>query len=170
MENIFNTAILPPNEEQRLENLKKYKIFGTQPEVIFKQLAAVTATLLKVPVAMINFVDKDSVWTKADQKGESGRITARSRSLCALAILNDQITVFEDATKDPSLIVNPWIAGYFDLRFYAAAPITTNEGFNIGAVCVVDKIKRTFSFREQKKLEWIAAVVRAELEKRTDID
>ncbi|PTT01746.1 serine/threonine protein kinase [Pedobacter sp. HMWF019] len=170
MENIFNTAILPPNEEQRLENLKKYKIFGTQSEVIFNQLAAVTATLLKVPVAMINFVDKDNVWTKADQKGESGKITARSMSLCSLAILNDHITVFEDAVKDPFLMVNPWLAGHLDLRFYAAAPITTSEGFNIGAVCIVDKTKRTFNSREQKKLEWIAAVVRAELEKRTDVE
>lgn len=170
MEKILNTAFLPPNEEQRLENLKKYKIFGTQSEIIFNQLAAITATLLRVPVAMINFVDKENVWTKADQKGENGQITARGRSLCALAILNDHITVFEDAAKDPFLMINPILAGRFDLRFYAAAPITTSEGFNIGAVCIIDKTRRTFSSKEQKKLEWIAAVVRAELEKRTDPD
>jgi len=72
LENTFGRNIIPQNEEARLENLKKYKILYTKSEPIFDQLAAVAATMLKVPLAMINFVDKDHVWTKADQRGDSG--------------------------------------------------------------------------------------------------
>ncbi|MHA4894350.1 GAF domain-containing protein [Pedobacter sp. PWIIR3] len=160
------TDLVPLNEEERLENLKKYKIIYTKPEPIFDQLAAIAATLLDAPVAMINFVDRHTVWTKANQKGESGMESERESSLCSLAILNQKVTVFEDLQKEISILTNPMIAGEHGFRFYAAAPITTDEGFNVGSVCVVDKTSRAFHVEEQKKLEWVASMVRAEMNKR----
>ena len=166
MENTFGRNIIPQDEEERLENLKKYKILYTKSEPIFDQLAAVAATMLKVPMAMINFVDKDHVWTKADQLGDSGHEVERGTSLCSLAILKGEVTVFEDALAEPCLMSNPLVAGEFGLRFYAAVPITTVEGFNIGAVCIVDKKTRTFSAEDRKKLEWVAKMVQVEIDKR----
>lgn len=157
---------MPPNEEQRLLNLNKYKILYTTSEPIFDQLAAVAATMLNVPVAMINFVDRHKVWTKADQNGQSGLEIERHSCLCALAILQGGVTIFEDVTKETHLISSPPIAGEFGLKFYAAAPITTPEGFNVGCVCINDRIARTFSCSEQRKLEWIADMVSIELYKR----
>lgn len=155
-----------PNEAGRIENLKKYKILYTKPEPVFDQLAAIAATMLDAPVAMINFVDCDKVWTKANQNGESGMEVDRTTSLCALAILNDKVTVFDDLQKEISKISNPMVAGESGFRFYAAAPITTDEGFNVGSVCVVDKTSRAFSVDEQSKLEWVAVLVRREMNKR----
>ena len=166
MENTFGRNIIPQNEEARLENLKKYKILYTKSEAIFDQLAAVTATMLKVPLAMINFVDKDHVWTKADQQGDFGSEVERGTSLCSLAILRDELTVFEDALAEPCLMSNPLVVGEFGLRFYAAVPITTSEGFNIGAVCIVDKKVRKFTPEDRKKLEWVAQLIHLEIEKR----
>ncbi|KIO77706.1 serine/threonine protein kinase [Pedobacter lusitanus] len=166
MENTFGRNIIPQNEEERLENLKKYKILYTKSEPIFDQLAAVAATMLKVPLAMINFVDKDHVWTKADQQGDWGTEVERGTSLCSLAILKGEVTVFEDALAEPCLMSNPLVVGEFGLRFYAAVPITTAEGFNIGAVCIVDKKIRTFTPQDRKKLEWIAQLIQIEIEKR----
>jgi len=157
---------IPPNEEQRLQNLNKYKILYTTSEPIFDQLAAVAATMLNVPVAMINFVDRHKVWTKADQNGQAGLEIERHSCLCALTILQGGVTIFEDVTKEAHLISSPPIAGEFGLKFYAAAPITTPEGFNVGCVCINDRIARTFSSSEQRKLEWIAAMVSVEMHKR----
>lgn len=166
MENTFGRDIIPQNEAERLENLKKYKILYTKSEPIFDQLAAVAATMLDVPMAMINFVDKDQVWTKADQHGEAGNEVERGTSLCSLAILRADLTVFEDTLKEPCLISNPLVAGEFGLRFYAAAPLSTPEGFNIGAICIVGKEPRKFSADDQRKLEWVARQVETEIRKR----
>lgn len=166
LENTFGRNIIPQNEEERLENLKKYKILYTKSEPIFDQLAAVAATMLKVPLAMINFVDKDHVWTKANQRGDSGDEVERGTSLCSLAILKGEVTVFENALLEPCLMSNPLVVGEFGLRFYAAVPITTSEGFNIGAVCIVDKKVRSFTPRDREKLEWIAQLIQIEIEKR----
>ena len=167
MENIFGSSIIPKNEEERLENLKKYKVLYTQTEPIFNQLAASAATILGVPIAMINFVDKDNVWTKAAKDGEEiNTDVERGSSLCSLAILNDSVTVIEDFHLAPSLLSNPLIAGESGFRFYAAAPIKTSEGFNIGVVCVLDKEARKFTAEDKYKLESIADTIRIEIEGR----
>lgn len=169
VEKKLGNAVVPSDESARLENLKKYKILYTKTEPIFDQLAALTATMMNTPIAMINFVDEHKVWTKANQNGESGLEVPRSISLCSLAILNDHVTVYENTIVDPCLICDPVIAGEFGMRFYAAAAITTNEGFKVGAVCIVDKKPREFSAEDARKLEMIALMVRNEMNKRVGI-
>lgn len=166
LENTFGRSIIPDDEQERLENLKKYKILYTRSEPVFDQLAAAAATLFNVPIAMINFVDKDLVWTKSGQGTEFGSQVGRGTSLCALAILKDDITVFENTLTEPFLLSNPLVAAESGLRFYAAAPITTTEGFNIGVVCIVDHKPRKFTEEDQKKLEWISGRVEEEILKR----
>lgn len=156
------------NEEARLENLKKYKILYTKTEPYFDQLAAITATMMNTPIAMINFVDRDIVWTKADQHGRVGKEMERGVSLCSLAILNESVTVFEDLIQNPVLVSNPMFVGESGLRFYAAAAITTNEGFRVGSVCIVDKNPRVFSEEDRRKLERMALLVRLEMNRRIE--
>ncbi|ALL04515.1 serine/threonine protein kinase [Pedobacter sp. PACM 27299] len=169
MENNLGGVLVSSNEEARLENLKKYKILYTKTEPYFDQLAAITATMMNTPIAMINFVDKDVVWTKADQHGQAGKEIERGSSLCSLAILNESVTVYEDLIQNPALVSNPLYLGESGLRFYAAAAITTNEGFRVGAVCIVDKKPRVFGEEDRKKLEKIALMVRLEMNKRIGI-
>jgi GAF domain-containing protein len=158
--------IIPDNERQRLESLKKYDILYAQSEPIFDELAALSAMIFEMPIAMINFVDKDRVWTKASQDGESGLNIERGTSLCSLAILRNEVTVFADALQERCLLSNPFIAGEHGLRFYAAAPIGSKEGFNIGVVCIVDRKPRDFGPEDQAKLQSIAHMVELEIEKR----
>jgi len=80
--------------------------------------------------------------------------------------LKDEVTVYENALVEPCLMSNPLVVGEFGLRFYAAVPITTSEGFNIGAICIVDKKVRPFTPQDRKKLEWVAKLIQIEIEKR----
>jgi len=166
LENTFGRNIIPQNEKERLENLEKYRILYTRSEPVFDQLAALAASTLNMPAAMINFVDKNNVWTKASQEGETGLNIERGTSLCSLAILKDQVTVFEDTLQEPCLLSNPLIAGEHGFRFYAAAPVVTKEGFNIGVVCVIDRKPRVFELKDQQQLESVARMVESEIEKR----
>ena len=166
MENKLGMNLIPLNEEERLENLKKYNILYTQSEPVFDQIAAGVATAFDMPIALINFVDKDNVWTKADQEAKGGGKWERGSSLCSLAILKDSVTVIEDTLTEPMLLSNPWMAAEHGLRFYAAAPIKTSENFNLGVVCIMDKVARKFTPEDQDKLESIARLITLEIEKR----
>jgi GAF domain-containing protein len=166
LENTFGRNIIPDNEAERLENLKKYNILYSKAEPAFDELAILAATTFNVPLAMVNFVDKESVWTKTKHGAEADEDVERGTSICSLAILNDCVTVFENTLAEPQLMSNPLVAGEFGLRFYAAAPITTSDGFNIGVICILDQEPRKFSDSDQKQLELLATRVREEIEKR----
>lgn len=160
--------IITPNDLEREENLRNYHVVFTKPEPVFDQLAALAATLLDVPLAMINFVDRDSVW--AQQENNDAGALEPSKSMCSLAVLKGREEDFQKATEDLSLISNPLIAGEHGIKFYAAAPITTQEGFHVGTVCIVDRQPRAFGEEDKKKLSWIASMVQLEMSKRTSVN
>lgn len=154
------------DEKCGLENLKRYKILYTRSEPIFDQLAAYTATMLNTPIAVINFVNKESVWTNSAQQPIATSKPQKENNLCALAIINESANAFEKIAEHPCLLSNALIAGELGMQFYAAVPITTDEGFNVGTVCIVDRKRRTFSTEEKEQLEWVAFMVRKEMNKR----
>jgi GAF domain-containing protein len=166
MENTFGIPIIPENEKGRLENLHSYDILDTRSEGPFNNVASIAAHMFKTPMAFVSFVDESRVWFKANVGLESVSETPRGVSLCSLAILNNEPTVFHNTVEESCLLANPLVAGEFGMRFYAAAPIKTPEGFNIGAVCVVDKEPREFSVGDQRVLEHLASIVMDELKLR----
>ncbi|KQT18126.1 hypothetical protein ASG31_05170 [Chryseobacterium sp. Leaf404] len=70
--------------------------------------------------------------------------TNRGKSLCALAVLDKNVTVFEDALKESCLLSNPDVTGDFGLRFYAGAPLISDDGHLIDTLCIIDEKSRTF--------------------------
>ena len=61
-------------------------------------------------------------------------------------------TIFEVALKEPCLLANPLVSDSFGMRFYVGAPISTEDGYAIATVCVVDKEPRAFSEPEKHML------------------
>jgi hypothetical protein len=59
-------------------------------------------------------------------------------SLCAHAILQDQVLEIHDAQTDPCLAANPLVTGAPGIRLYAGAPLTSLGGQIVGALCMID--------------------------------
>lgn len=163
MENTFGVSIIPENESARLANLRHYGIVDTVSEGSFNNVASIAAHMFKTPMAFVSFVEESRVWFKANVGLEGVQETPRGVSLCSLAILNNEPTVFQNTLDASCLMANPLVAGEFGMRFYAGAPIKTPEGHNIGAVCVVDKEPRLFSDADQRVLTHLASIVMDEL-------
>ena len=152
MNNTFGIPIIPVNDELRLKALDSYGILNTLPEGFFNNLARILAKTFDTPIALISLVGRDEVFFKANVGMPGVTNVDRGVSLCSLAILSEEPTIFEDATKEPCLLANPLVAGEFGLKFYAGAPIISPDGYNIGTICVVDKKPRTFSEMDQELL------------------
>ena len=166
MNEILTTTTRPKNETTRLEKLKTYKILDTQPEHPFNKIAVEACQLLETPIAIISLVDKYRVWYKASVGMDSTKEVPRDDSLCSLVVLQDKVTIINDAIQDPCLLANPFVAGDFGLKFFAGAPIITPDGFRLGGVCVIDKKPREFSVANQQVLQDLASRAMHEIKKR----
>ncbi|MBB2145722.1 PAS domain-containing protein [Pedobacter sp. LMG 31464] len=166
IENTFGKNIIPANDPQRLVALKRYRIMDSPSEESFDNIVRLCTQIFEVPISLVSLVDAERVFFKANVGMGNAKEANRGKSLCALAVLDPEVTVFEDALKEPCLIANPNVAGEFGLRFYAGAPLTTHDGFLIGTLCVIDKTPRIFSKKERQILAGMAAAIMDQIELR----
>ena len=154
---------LSPNEAERLAAVRRYDILDSPPDGAFDRITAVAARRLGVPIAIISIIDEDRIWFKSHHGLPVEQID-REPGLCASAILSDVPYILEDARADPRSLANPLVAGDFGLRFYAAVPLTTSDGHNVGTLCVIDKEPRPIDEDQIEDLKDLASVVMDQLE------
>lgn len=153
----------PSQEAQRIEVLKKYEILDTPPDRSFDKFTQLAAELLEVPVAIISLVDTDRIWFKSSHGLEIQEI-GREAGLCSTAILSDKPYVVEDALTDTQARANSLVTGDVGLRFYAAIPLKTSEGCNLGTFCVIDKKPGKLTPGKERILQTLADLVMRQME------
>ena len=158
-------ALLPENELERLAALRRYRILDTPPDGAFDHITEVAASLFRVPVAIVSLVDHDRIWFKSHHGLEAQQVE-RDAGLCASAILSPNVYHLCDAIHDSRALANPLVAGSLGLRFYAAAPLRTHDGFNLGTLCVIDRQPRELAPAEAEMLTKLAALVMDQMELR----
>ena len=155
-------------EKERLKVLNRYEILDTPPDGNFDMLTSLASRVFNVPIAIISLVDTDRIWFKSHHGLDIQQI-GRDPGLCASAILSEEIYIIEDARNDPRTLANPLVAGDFGLKFYAAAPLTTRDGYQLGTFCIIDKRQRYINEDQKKILRDLAQVVMDELELRLEV-
>ena len=155
--------ILPPDEARRMAAVRRYDILDSPPDGAFDRITALAARRFGVPIAIVSIVDEDRIWFKSHH-GLPVQQIDREPGLCASAILGDMPYLIEDASIDPRSLANPLVAGDFGLRFYAAVPLTTSDGHNLGTLCVIDREPRAVTQEQIDDLKDLASVVMDQLE------
>lgn len=145
--------------------VRRYDILDTPPDGAFDRVTAIAARRFGVPISIISIVDHDRIWFKSHH-GLAVEQIDRAPGLCASAILSQDPHILTDSSVDPRSLANPLVAGDFGLRFYAGVPLTTNDGFNLGTLCVIDKSPRTVDDDLIEELKDLASVVMDQLELR----
>ncbi|BAZ10542.1 multi-sensor hybrid multi-kinase [Calothrix sp. NIES-4071] len=163
---IATTAPLPANEPERLEALRRYNILDTPPEVAFDRITSLAARLFNMPITLVSLVDESRGWFKSAY-GFEMREVRRDTTICSFALLSNEVLVIPDTRQDNRLACNPFVLSDPGLRFYAGAPLLTQDGFNLGTLCLLDTKPRDALSNDQKAvLTDLAAMVMDELELR----
>lgn len=153
-------------EEDRFEELHRYAVLDSEPEVAFERVVKLTQLIFKSPFVLITFVDKDRQWFKASCGVETCETNLAS-SFCTYTIRNDEVMVVLDAKQDDRFVDMPVVTGPPYYRFYAGAPLKTPKGHNLGTLCILDRVPHAeFSAEAKATLTDLAAVVVSELELR----
>jgi PAS domain S-box-containing protein len=156
-------APLPENEEARLEVLRRYAILDTFPEQAFDDLTRLAALICDTPIALVSLVDQDRQWFKS-KIGFEDKETTRDVAFCAHAILDPNVTVVSDALADRRFSDNVLVTEEPRIRFYAGAPLVTEQGYSLGTLCVLDRVPRTLSSDQKNALKSLSRLVVAQME------
>ena len=162
-------APIGENEADRLRILYQYEILDTISEQAFDELTELASSVCETPIALISLVDQDRQWFKA-AVGLNVRETSRDVSFCAHAILDRNVLVVPDAARDARFADNPLVTGSPHIRFYAGAPLVTPEGPALGSLCVIDRVPRAFTAKQERALEILSRQVVTQLRLRRALE
>jgi transcriptional regulator with GAF, ATPase, and Fis domain len=152
-------------EHDRLASLRRFEVFDTPPERAFDDLAELAAQVCETPIAMVCFVGDDRQAFKA-RVGTPLEGTGTNISFCAHAIEQRDVFVIPDASADPRFATNPLVTDDPGIRFYAGAPVVTDEGHALGTVCVADRVARDLTAGQREALRALARQAMSQLELR----
>jgi diguanylate cyclase (GGDEF)-like protein/PAS domain S-box-containing protein len=156
----------PTDEAARLRSLHVSGILDSLPEKSFDVITRIARRILKMPTAMISFIDQDRQWFKsALGMFSSGQETARHLAFCSEAVESPHSAlVVDDATKDPRFSRNPLVTQKGGIRFYAGVPLLDKAGLALGTLCVIDVVPRHLGDDEMETLRDLAESASAALE------
>jgi diguanylate cyclase (GGDEF)-like protein len=157
----METAPIPRSEKSRIASLHLLNILDTEPEERFDRLTRLARRLFSVPIAQITLVDTNRQWFKSSD-GVATRETPRDVSICAHAIVGEDILFVPDASQDNRFFDNPLVVGEPNIRFYAGCPLKLGTE-NLGTLCVIDDKPREFGDEERRLLRDLASMAEQEL-------
>ena len=140
-------------ELHRLEAVKRFKELELDPAITqdLNDIVELAAQICNTPAALITLLDEDTQWFKA-AKGINIFSTPKEISFCQFAIEEQGVSIVGDAKADYRFVDNPLVTGDQGIHFYAGAPLTTKDGFNVGTLCVIDFEARGLDSHQQKSL------------------
>lgn len=154
-------------DRNRVAALHRYEILDSASDVDFRDFVQIASDICNTPMAAINLIDTDRHWTLTGI-GHGAKELPLEHSICAQAILQNELFEIPDLTSDRRFHDNPLVEGGPKLRFYASALLKTSAGLPIGTVCVLDHVPRPngLSARQRFALQALARQIMTQLELR----
>lgn len=149
---------LPSHEADRLAALHGLRLLDTPPSESIDRVAALTAQVLDVPIALVSLIDASRQWFLA-RVGVDHTETPRDISFCAHAVQERRLLNIPDATQDVRFAANPMVTGEPRVRAYLGVPLYSRAGHAVGTLCAIDGRPRHFDAGEVRALTQFAKVL-----------
>ncbi|WP_414653665.1 AI-2E family transporter [Geminicoccus sp.] len=154
------------DEDVRLAALNETGLLDTPPEERFDRITRKLAKAFDVPICLVSLVDEHRQFWKSSTglppDLASARQAAREMSICSHVVAANEVIVVEDVLRDKRFANNPWLKER-GIRFYAGAPLRTDNGSAIGSLCLIDTVPRSISTRDKAVLQLVADEVMVEV-------
>lgn len=148
-------------EEARLEALYQLKLLDTSSTESFDRITRMASQIFGLPVAAVSLTDRDRQWFKS-RVGVDHTSLPRDGAPCAQVTESSKLLVIEDLQADAYYADSA--LGRAGTRFYAGAPLITNDGYGLGALCFLGNEPRQATPAELAALVDLAAMVMAQIE------
>ena len=153
---------IPPNEEERLKEILGYDYPDGPAQASLNRICLLAQSLFNVPIALVTLIGRHEQKFIA-KCGVDADGTPRKDAFCTYAILDDEVLIVNDATRDARFSENPLVTGDMHIRFYAGAPLIVRPGIRLGTLCIINTKPCEFSKEEASRLQMLATVAVNEL-------
>jgi serine/threonine protein kinase len=141
--------------------------FDTLPEEALERVTTMAARLLGAPLALINVLDEDRVWSHT-HIGEGVDASAKDLSFNWGSKLPSVPIVIPDGLDHPDMRDNPLVTGPLGIRSYVSVPLTRHDGHTIGTLSVLNVVPRQVTAEELENLADLAGLAVTQLELRQE--
>ncbi|MEJ5995376.1 GAF domain-containing sensor histidine kinase [Pedobacter sp. Du54] len=149
------TSLLSKDELNRLISLSEFDLDYSDLSHNFEDLVQLAAKVSGTSISLVNLIDSYTQWS-VSKFGLDIEQMSREDSVCQYTILEkDQLEV-KDLSVDERFSDKFYVQQPLNLRYYFGVPLTTKEGHNIGALCVLDNETKTISPEKVELLKLIA--------------
>ncbi|TDG36127.1 sensor histidine kinase [Pedobacter changchengzhani] len=136
---------IPKNEFERLISLANFDLDYSSLNENFKDLTELAAKVTGSEISLVNLVDQYTQWSISDFGISDLKQMPREDSTCQYTIMGGEYFEVQNFSLDERLKNKPYVSSPLNLRYYFGIPLTTKEGHNIGALCVLDRIPKKMS-------------------------
>ena len=154
------------HEKARQQALESMQVLDTPDEQAYDDITRLAADTCGTPIALISLTDNHRQWFKS-RMGLQAREMPRENSFCSHALeTSPSVMIVQDTATDTRFVDHPLVTGDPRIRFYAGAPLLTQDGHMLGALCVVDTVPRSLEAKQLEQLQFMAQQVMVMLESR----
>ncbi len=137
---MLNTSPSPDTEMKRLLALAAFNPDYAILADSLQDLATMAAKIAGTSVSMVNLIDAYTEWSVAGVGFPNGQVP-RDDSICQYTINSTDYFEVMDLEMDDRFRTKDYVKHEPNLRYYFGLPLTTDEGQNIGALCLLDQAR-----------------------------
>lgn len=149
---------IPQNEDERVWALTEFDIDYSDTSDLLKDLVELAAKIAGTKISLVNLIDSYTQWTVANFGLPIDQMK-REDSVCQYAIMQEDSFEVKSLSSDDRFKDKFYVVDNPNLEYYFGIPLATKDGFNLGALCVLDTTAKTLSPEKVELLKIVAKEV-----------
>jgi signal transduction histidine kinase len=149
---------IPKNEDERVWALTELDIDYSDTAGFLNDLVTLAAKIAGTKISLINLIDTYTQWTVANF-GLPIEQMKREDSVCQHTILNNDEFEVKSLSADERFKDKFYVVDNPNLEYYFGIPLATVDGYNLGALCVLDTTVKELSPEKIELLKIVAKEV-----------
>ncbi len=145
---------IPENEMGRIIELSELDLDYSSIDENLDSLTRLAAKIAGTSISLINLIDTYTQWSVSAHGIDVDQMK-RENSVCQYTIMDNDAFEVKDLAADTRFKDKFYVKDDPNLRYYFGVPLQTNNGYNIGALCVMDQQEKEISAEKVEMLTLI---------------